>query len=1363
MAGKIQGITIELNGDTQGLDTALKSVTSQSVTLSNDLKKVNNLLKLDPGNAELVAQKQQILAQSVETTAQKLEILRNAQAQVKAQFESGTISREQYIAFQEELVRTEQRMGQLTSAQSAFQSEMDGTAGSTKTLTQTVSEQEKELAQLKAKYVEVAASQGADSDEARQLASQIESLSTELGQNRQKLSDAEKAADSFDHSMERAESGSKSLKETIADQKSELSDLKARYAEVAAAQGADSDEAKQLAAQIKSLSGELKSNQQRLSEAEDAADDLDETIDELGDSEQETEGKTNKLGNALKSGLAAGAKVAGAALKASIAAIGAAGTAALKFAKDSVQVGMTFDASVSQIGATLGYTVEQLSDSTSEASKNLQMLRDKAQEMGAATSFSATEAAEGLNILAMSGYDAETSCAMIGDVLNLAAAGSLSLADAAAYTSGAVKGFADDTKDAQYYTDLMAKGATLANTDVKALGEALSGGAATAASYGQNAEGLTLALLRMAEQGVTGTQATTSLNRAMADLYTATPAAAAALKELGVSAYDTSGNARDFNTVVDDLNAALADMSEEEANAYKNTIFTSNGLQAFNKMTVTSTDKVNEWADALANASGSAGAQAETMLDNLQGDITIFGSAMEGAKIVLSDSLTPALREFVQFGTSSVSTLTEAFKSGGLTGAIAALGPILEELIGKVSEMLPAVISVATELVTALASQLPTLLQAILPPLITGVQQVLTALVAQLPALFGIISDSLPVLIDAILTILPQLIQTGLQIIAQLALGIAQALPTLIPTIVDVVLQIVETLIDNIDLLIDASIQLIMGLAQGLINALPVLIEKIPTIVEKLVNALVENAPLLFDASIELIAALVTGILQNLPQLLVAAGKIVVTLVKGIGQYLGTLRKKAKELLSCIGDVIKGGLKTAVTWGKNIGSKIASGIGKAYKSVSQNMEKLGEAMYDANQKIKAQTAKAWESVKTSISQSVTTAKNNAVKIWDGLKSAVSSANSVIASQTKTAWDGLKNTVSNILTALKNTVKTAWDNIKAAISTVLNALSSLIPEKFNGIKTAITTIVNAIKSVIETVWNAIKSVISAVQNAISSDTMTIWEKIKSIISVALSAIQSIVSSVWNAIKTVISTVMDGISSVISSVWNTIKTTISTAMSTISSNISSVWENIKSAVSTKVTGIKNTIKTGFDNAVTYIKSLPAQAWQWGADIIDGIVRGIRAKIGEVTSAVSGVAEEIKSYLHFSVPDVGPLTDFPTWMPDMMKGLAQGIKQNMKYVENAVSNLASAMIPAVDLAPALAQYDASRLKLPDDTPSRPRPTGGAPSGYGGSGNTYNITIHVDRMDSDTDVRRTAEVMSEEIEQLKTDNNTRKGEWSV
>ena len=115
MSGTIKGITIELDGDTKGLDSALKSVTSESVQLGKDLKAVNQLLKLDPGNAELVAQKQQILSESIEKTAEKLKVLRAAQEQVKQQFESGEISREQYIAFQSELVNTEKRLKDLES------------------------------------------------------------------------------------------------------------------------------------------------------------------------------------------------------------------------------------------------------------------------------------------------------------------------------------------------------------------------------------------------------------------------------------------------------------------------------------------------------------------------------------------------------------------------------------------------------------------------------------------------------------------------------------------------------------------------------------------------------------------------------------------------------------------------------------------------------------------------------------------------------------------------------------------------------------------------------------------------------------------------------------------------------------------------------------------------------------------------------------------------------------------------------------------------------------------------------------------------------------------------------------------------
>ena len=232
------------------------------------------------------------------------------------------------------------------------------------------------------------------------------------------------------------------------------------------------------------------------------------------------------FGSKIGSGLKTMAGVATAALTATTAA-------ATAFGASAVKTGAEFDSSMSQIAATLGLSMDEIKNNVDGAGDTFEALRNKAQEMGSATNFSASEAAEGLNILAMSGYDANESMAMIEDVLHLAAAGSMDLASAAGYVSGTMKGFADDTKDSAYYADLMAKGATLANTSVADLGEAMSSGAAGAAAYSQDAESMTLALLRLAEQGETGSAAGTALAAVMKNLYTPTDQAAKALDELG--------------------------------------------------------------------------------------------------------------------------------------------------------------------------------------------------------------------------------------------------------------------------------------------------------------------------------------------------------------------------------------------------------------------------------------------------------------------------------------------------------------------------------------------------------------------------------------------------------------------------------------------------------------------------------------------------------------------------------------------------------------------------------------------------------------------------------------------------------------
>lgn len=362
---------------------------------------------------------------------------------------------------------------------------------------------------------------------------------------------------------------------------------------------------------------------------------------------------------------------AGSALTKSITLpIAGAAAAAIKTAAD-------FESSMSQVAATMGKSVDEIGELTSLA-----------QHMGATTAFSASEAAEGINILAMAGLNITQIGDSLGTVLDLAAAGAMDMGSSASYVVGAVKGFRDEMSNASKYADLMAKGATLANTDVSALGEAISFGAATANGYRQSADSMTLSLLRLAEQNVVGQTAATSLNRAMADLYTPTAGAKKALDSLKISAYNADGTAKDFNEVVDSLAGALKGMSEEEANAVKNTIFTTNGLNAFNKMTASSKSRVDELKEGLQDSLGSASQQAKTQLDNLSGQLTILKSAVEGAAIAFGNKMLPYIKNAVSYAQNlmdKINGLSDAQMSNILkwAGIAAAAGPALM-VFGKV-------------------------------------------------------------------------------------------------------------------------------------------------------------------------------------------------------------------------------------------------------------------------------------------------------------------------------------------------------------------------------------------------------------------------------------------------------------------------------------------------------------------------------------------------------------------------------------------------------------------------------------------------------------------------------------------------------
>lgn len=602
------------------------------------------------------------------------------------------------------------------------------------------------------------------------------------------------------------------------------------------------------------------------------------------------QGKLSKAlgGEAKEAGTSAGSKLGsamGTALKVGGAAIAAATTAVTAFGKSAIDAGMSFDSSMSQVAATMGLSIEDINTEGTEAQKTFQQLRDFAQELGSTTAFSASEASQALNYMALAGYDANKSMEMLPTVLDLAAAGGIDLASASDMVTDAQSALGlsiDETKD---MVNQMAVTASKSNTSVAQLGEAFLTIGANAKTLSGGTVELSTALGIMADNGIKSAEGGTHLRNIMLALNPATDKAAKAWEALGVSAYDADGNLRPLQDTFGDLSKAMEGMTDQEKTNTIASMFNKTDLAAVNALLATSSDRWEELSGAISSAEGSANEMAGVQLDNLSGDITLFQSALEGAKIAVSDSLTPALRELVSFGADGLSRLTSAFNEGGIEGAMGELGNIIGELVTKIAEDAPQIINAG----------------------ITLLQSLFDAITSNIDVIIPAVLDIIMQFVNFILENLQPLIETGLQIILALATGIAENLPTLIPAIIETVLGIVDYLLDNIDLVIDGAIALMLGLLEGIIRATPQIIEKVPEIVIKLVAALIRAIPKLLAAGAKMILMLGQGFKESFPLFL----KTGTDLITSLKEKITEIAKKFKEVGKDVVEGLKKGISDA--------------------------------------------------------------------------------------------------------------------------------------------------------------------------------------------------------------------------------------------------------------------------------------------------------------------------------------------------------------------------------------------------------------------------------------------------------------------
>ena len=389
------------------------------------------------------------------------------------------------------------------------------------------------------------------------------------------------------------------------------------------------------------------------------------------------EGGLKKLGSITTKGL----KVATTAITGTATALGGISTAAVK-------IGSDFEAQMSRVKAISGATGEEF-----------EKLKKQAIQLGADTAFSASEAAQGMENLAAAGFTTSEIMDAMPGMLNLAAASGEDLASSADIAASTLRGFGLEASDAAHVADVLAENANRTNSSVSETGEAMKYVAPLARAAGISLEETAAAIGIMANAGIQGSQAGTTLRGAISRLSKPTDAMTAAMEELGISFYDSEGKMKSLSDQVGMMRKAMSGMTDEQKNNYLVTLYGQEALSGMLALINEGEDELMSLTEAYKACDGSAEAAAETMQDNLKGAIEQLSGSAESLGIVFYEDVSDSLKDTVQVVNESVDNIKDAFEDGGLDKAIETAGDEFADLATAAAEHAPDMVDTAVDFI----------------------------------------------------------------------------------------------------------------------------------------------------------------------------------------------------------------------------------------------------------------------------------------------------------------------------------------------------------------------------------------------------------------------------------------------------------------------------------------------------------------------------------------------------------------------------------------------------------------------------------------------------------------------------------------
>ncbi|MCE5580691.1 phage tail tape measure protein [Staphylococcus pseudintermedius] len=886
-----------------------------------------------------------------------------------------------------------------------------------------------------------------------------------------------------------------------------------------------------------------------------------------------------------------------------------------------------FDDSMRKVKATSGAT-----------GKEFNLLRDKALEMGAKTKFSASESADALKYMALSGWDTKEMMSGIDGVMQLAAASGEDLAQVSDIVTDGLSAFGLKAKDSSHFADVLAQTSSKANTDVSGLGEAFKYVAPVAGSFGFSVEDTSIALGLMANSGVKASQAGTALKSMMTKLAKPTGEAKKTMESLGISITDSEGKMLPFRDIMDQLRGSLGGLSKAQQSAAVKTLFGQEAMSGILPIINASDEDYQKLTKSIDNSAGASKRMSDEMEGGIGGSIRKMKSAIESMAISIGDVLAPHIRraaDFLAMLADKFTSMPGWVKTGvvGLGVFAAALGPLI----------------LTTGMFTAALGSIMTTLG----PLMTGI--------VKAGGLMNFLGTKAPFAAKG-LTLVGgafkfMLGPVGLAIAAVVAIGTAfvvaykksETFRNIVHTVIDPVVNAFKNLWNTAKEVFNALKSLFSGNSLPTVDLLSKIMPKstanrVTVNLMKVRQTFINVFNAIWNFGREIGGKIASFWKQNGDDVIQAFVNIgnffkgfFVELRNLIGpnlRELGTLVKKIftniivptiQIAMKVIWEVMKflwPLIKTLIvdTW-NNIKNIIKGAL-----DVILGIVKIFSGIFTG------QWGQVWNGVKQIFSGALTLIWN-LVQLWfiGKILKVVKLFGGFFKSAISTAFNGVKSVIAIVLKFIWSIISSIFKRILSITKLIFNGIWTFIKFVWNGIKNAISNAVKFIFNAVKRYFTAVKNTTSTIFNAVKSYISKLWTGIKNIVSSTVRSLWSSVKNTWNTLYSGTRGIFNKVKSWITNLWNSIKRTVSKIASNLWSSIKRTWNYLWSGTRNIFNRVKNSIVNVWNSIKRSVTGIVSSLWNGVRRIFTNMSNGLRGIIGRIKGHIGGMISKIKSGLN------------------------------------------------------------------------------------------------------------------------------------